>query len=164
MTTPPLAPDELFGSADERGILSTFLDMYRGIVTRKLDGLDAAQLSRRLVPSETTLGGIIKHLTAVEDEWFSGVLRRADVPPAADDGWELGPDDSSSGLISRYQAACERSRQVAASLALDDTVPHPRLGRVSLRWVYVHMIEETSRHTGHADILREQTDGTVGFD
>jgi hypothetical protein len=53
---------------------------------------------------------------------------------------------------------------VAARFTLDDTVPNPRLGRVSLRWIYVHMIEETARHAGHADILREQTDGATGFD
>jgi hypothetical protein len=73
-------------------------------------------------------------------------------------------DPYGPSLVTRYEAACAESRRVAAGLALDDTVPHPRLGRVSLRWVYVHMIEETARHTGHADILREQTDGATGFD
>jgi hypothetical protein len=56
------------------------------------------------------------------------------------------------------------SRRAAAGLSLDDRVPHPRLGQVSLRWIYVHMIEESARHAGHADILREQTDGATGFD
>jgi hypothetical protein len=66
-------------------------------------------------------------------------------------------------LLADYAAECARSRDVCARFALDDEVPHPRLGRVSLRWIYVHMIEETARHAGHADILRELADGSTGF-
>jgi hypothetical protein len=66
------------------------------------------------------------------------------------------------GLIAQYDTQCNLSRQVAALYELADTAPHPKLGKVSLRWIYVHMIEETARHAGHADILREQIDGTVG--
>jgi hypothetical protein len=67
-------------------------------------------------------------------------------------------------LIEGYERACAASRQVAARFSLDDSVPHARMGMVSLRWIYVHMIEESARHVGHADILREQTDGATGFD
>lgn len=164
MTTPPLLPDEQVASDGERAVLATFLDMYRGIIARKIDGLGPEQLQTRLVPSETTLGGLVRHLTSVEDEWFSGVLCGVPVEPSLNDGWDARPDDTVELLTDAYRAACDRSRAVAESLPLDHVVPHDRLGQVSLRWVYVHMIEETARHAGHADILREQTDGAVGYD
>jgi uncharacterized protein DUF664 len=66
------------------------------------------------------------------------------------------------GLITDYDRQCELSRQIAAHHDLADTAPHPKLGKVSLRWIYVHMIDETARHAGHADILREQINGTAG--
>ena len=81
-----------------------------------------------------------------------------------DDSWELAGNETVESLIEEYQRACDQSRQTAAQFALDDAVPHRRLGQVSLRWIYVHMIEETARHVGHADILREQTDGATGVD
>jgi hypothetical protein len=65
-------------------------------------------------------------------------------------------------LVAAYRAECARSRETAARYPLDHTGSHPQLGPVSLRWIYVHMIEETARHVGHADILREQTDGATG--
>jgi hypothetical protein len=83
---------------------------------------------------------------------------------AADGGWAVGQAETGDGLLAGYVRACAASREIAAGLGLDDTAPHPRLGRISLRWVYVHLIEETARHAGHADILREQTDGATGFD
>jgi hypothetical protein len=73
-------------------------------------------------------------------------------------------DDTVAGVLADYRASCARSRTAADAHGLDDAVPHDRLGTVSLRWIYVHMIEETARHAGHADILREQTDGSTGFD
>ena len=165
---PPLAPDELVSAGDEREVLEAFLDLYRVVLTRKLTGLSEAQLRQRHVPSQTTLGGLIKHLAAVEREWFQRVLagRPEEEPGDApqDDGWTLGPGESVGSLIAGYNRACAASRELASGFALGDSVPHPRLGRVTLRWIYVHMIEETARHAGHADILREQTDGATGFD
>jgi uncharacterized damage-inducible protein DinB len=165
---PPLAPDELVSVGGEREVLEAFLDLYRGVLTRKLAGLSDAQIRQRHVRSQTTLGGLINHLTAVEREWFQVVLAgRTEEEPGdapADDGWTLGRGESAASLIAGYERACAASRRAASGLALEDSVPHPRLGRVSLRWIYVHMIEETARHAGHADILREQTDGATGFD
>jgi hypothetical protein len=165
---PPLAPDELVSVGSEREVLETFLDLYRAVVTRKLAGLSDAQIRQRHVPSQTTLGGLINHLTLVEREWFQVVLtgRPADELDNAprDDGWMLDPGESAGSLIARYERACAASRRAASGYALEDSVPHPRLGQVSLRWIYIHLIEETARHAGHADILREQTDGTTGFD
>jgi uncharacterized damage-inducible protein DinB len=160
--------DELVSTSGERAVLEAFLDLYRDIVVKKVAGLSSEAAYRRLVPSATTLGGIVAHLASVEREWFQAIL--AQRPPAeagvriADDGWGAGPEQSVDELVADYRRACADSRRSAAEFALDDSVPHPRLGGVSLRWIYVHMIEETARHAGHADILREQTDGAVGFD
>jgi|SRR5580658_10262376 uncharacterized damage-inducible protein DinB len=165
---PPLAPDELVSTSGERQVLEAFLDLYRDILKRKLAGLSDQQVRQRHVPSETTLGGLVKHLTAVEREWFQVVLagRSADDlgEPSQDDQWTLGRDDTAENLLAGYERACAASRQVTAGFSLEDRVPHARMGQVSLRWIYVHMIEESARHVGHADILREQTDGATGFD
>jgi len=165
---PPLAPDELVAAGSEREVLATFLDFYRGIVAGKLAGLADEDACRRLVPSATTLLGLVKHLAAVEREWFGQVLGRLPAAavglPVPGDGFTVSPDDTVAGVLAEYRSACEQSRAAAGEHGLDDTVPHWRLRSVSLRWIYVHMIEETARHAGHADILREQTDGSTGFD
>jgi uncharacterized damage-inducible protein DinB len=165
---PPLAPDELVSTGGERQVLEAFLDLYRDILKRKLAGLSDQQVRQRHVPSQTTLGGLVKHLTAVEREWFQLVLagRPEDGlgPPPAGGGWTLSSDDTAESLLAGYERACTASRQAASGFSLEDCVPHARMGQVSLRWIYVHMIEESARHVGHADILREQTDGATGFD
>ncbi len=165
---PPLAPDELVSTSGERQVLEAFLDLYRDIMKRKLTGLTDQQIRQRYVPSQTTLGGLVKHLAAVEREWFQVVLAGRSVeelgPPPQDDGWTLASDDTARSLLADYERACEASRQAASGFSLDDCVPHRRMGQVSLRWIFVHMIEESARHVGHADILREQTDGATGFD
>ncbi|MGI8696361.1 MAG: DinB family protein [Mycobacteriales bacterium] len=165
---PPLTADERAATADERTTLAAFLDLYRGIVAKKVAGLADADARRRLVSSPTTVGGIVKHLRWVEFGWFSQLLgqRSGDNLRAHDRASEFRfePDETLAGLLADYAAECERSRAVAATHSLDAAAPHRRLGRVSLRWIYVHMIEETARHAGHLDILREQIDGSTGFD
>ena len=164
---PPLAPDEVVATGGERQVLETFLDLYRNILKRKLAGLSDEQIRLRLVSSETTLGGLVKHLTAVERWWFQNVLAgrpQDELEPPPGDAWTLARDDTVESLVAGYERACAASRQAASGFSLDDRVPHARMGQVSLRWIYVHMIEESARHTGHADILREQTDGATGFD
>jgi uncharacterized damage-inducible protein DinB len=166
---PPLAPDELVATGSEREVLEAFLDLYRSVMVRKVAGLSDEQLRRRHVPSDTTLAGLIRHLTAVERGWFQRRLGRypdeqLDANTGGHDAsWEVGPDDTIERLLGDYEAACAESRLIAAAMELDDAVPHPRLGQVSLRWVMIHMVEETARHAGHADILRELTDGATGF-
>jgi uncharacterized damage-inducible protein DinB len=157
--------------ADERTTLDAFLDFYRDAVTAKLRGVSEEDARRRLVPSLTTLAGIVKHLARVEESWFQ---RRLDRVPVEDlplvksaiedeDGeFRIEDEDTVEALIARYEDRCARSREVAAKYDLDHVVSHPVLGEVSLRWIVVHMIEETARHAGHADILREQIDGTTG--
>lgn len=168
--SPPLDRAELTSTAGERATLEAFLEVYRETVTRKLRGVSEEDARRRLVPSMTTLGGIVKHMRWVEQSWFQRVLAgrpASDLPavPWTDDDpdadFRLEPDETVEGLIAAYEQECARSRQAAAAHDLDDTMPHRRLGEVSLRWVYIHMIEEIARHAGHADILREQIDGTT---
>ena len=86
----------------------------------------------------------------------------AGTDPDPDPEFRLEPGNTVERLLTDYQEACEWSRATAAGHALDDIAPHFRMGEVSLRWIYVHMIEETARHAGHADMLREQLDGTTG--
>jgi uncharacterized damage-inducible protein DinB len=153
---------------DERITLESFLDDYRDIVVRKVSGLSDTDARRRLVPSSTTVGGVIKHLRWAEYGWFDQLLqqRHDDNRRRHDRSWEFEflPEESLTALIDEYQAQCEESRLVAARYPLEHLVPHRRFGPVSLRWIYVHMIEETARHTGQLDILREQLDGATGFD
>jgi uncharacterized damage-inducible protein DinB len=156
------------GVLDERSTLEAFLDDYRDIVVRKLSGLSDTDGRRRLVASPTTVGGLVKHLRWAEYGWFEQLLqeRHDDNRRTHDRSWEFEflPDESLPTLIAEYRTQCEESRRIAARYPLDHVVPHRRFGQVSLRWIYVHMIEETARHTGQLDILREQLDGATGFD
>ncbi|GGM73909.1 hypothetical protein GCM10012275_50760 [Longimycelium tulufanense] len=158
-------------TAGEQPTLEAFLDFYRDAVKRKAVGLSEADVCRRLVPSMTTLAGLVKHLRWVEVNWFQRVLAqipddqlgplpfREDDPDAT---MRLEPGETLSALLDEYDRQCAISRSITAEHDPDTIVPHPELGEVSLRWIYVHMIEETARHAGHADILREQIDGAVG--
>ncbi|MDA2804515.1 DinB family protein [Nocardiopsis suaedae] len=152
----------------EREVLESFLDAFRVSVEEKAAGLSDGDARRRLVPSRTTLAGLLRHLALVERNWFGHVLQGIPSgelgldPTDPDSTWELRPGDTVASLTEDYRRACAESRAAAARFALEDAVPQPELGRVTLRWIYVHMIEETARHAGHADILREQTDGSTG--
>ncbi|MDA2810425.1 DinB family protein [Nocardiopsis sp. RSe5-2] len=153
----------------EREVLEAFLDAYRLSVEEKAAGLSDEDARRRLVPSRTTMAGLLRHLALVERNWFGHVLQGIPAERLGidlsdpDSTWaDLRPGDTVASLTEEYRRACAESRAAAAGSSLDDAVPHAELGRVTLRWIYVHMIEETARHAGHADILREQTDGATG--
>ncbi len=167
--SPPTA-DQPDSTGSERQVLEAFLDFHRQVLVSKVDGISENEARYRRVPSKTTLAGLIKHMIGVERGWFQEVLARRepeDIGPnvgGGDESWDLAENETVSSLIKEYEQTCEQSRQTAARFALDDAVPEPDIGQVSLRWVYVHMIEETARHVGHADILREQTDGASGID
>ena len=172
MTTPASPPvaGQPVGTGSERPVLEAFLDFHRQVLVSKVDGISENEARRRRVPSKTTLAGLIKHMIGVERGWFQEVLagrKPEDIGPnvgGGDESWDLAENETVSSLIEEYEQACEQSRQTAARFALDDAVPEPDMAQVSLRWIYVHMIEETARHVGHADILREQTDGAAGID
>ncbi|MDA3644718.1 DinB family protein [Saccharopolyspora indica] len=151
-------------NTDERTTLLTFLDYLREAVIAKTAGLSDQQARTPGVASGTSVLGLIKHLTAVEANWFEWSYDGADVP-VQDDEAPLAADETADQLISAYRRAIRRSNEVV--LACDDLgTPGARSVREatppSMRWILVHMIEETARHAGHADILREHIDGSVG--
>ncbi len=115
----------------------------------------------------TTLLGIVKHLAYVERGWFQNTFLGLDVLPAArnaDDDAEFVIEDGDTveGILAFYQQEIARSREIVAEADLDDHARREDRRDYTLRWIMVHMIEETARHVGHADILREQTDGAAG--
>jgi uncharacterized damage-inducible protein DinB len=164
-------------NGDEAATLLGFLDFQRATLLWKCTGLDQSGLSATLGSSSMTLGGLLKHLAYVEDDWFSRALwgRDKSAPWDAVD-WSADPDwewhsaaaDTPEQLLSVWQEAVDRSRQsVAEALAeggLDQLAQRrwPDGRALSLRWIVVHMIEEYARHNGHADLLRESVDGLVG--
>jgi hypothetical protein len=160
--------EELVCTAGERELLEGFLEYHRQVVSGKLHGLSEEDARRHLVPSSTTPIGLVKHAAAVERNWFQHYLAgrpREQIAGNAggdDASWEVSDDETIGDVIAEYDEACAQSRQIAAGFDLDHTVPNDQLGRVSLRWIYVHMIREHARHIGHADILREQIDGATG--
>ena len=151
---------------DEAETLAGFLDFHRATLLWKLEGLDDEQLRRPMVPSGTSLLGMVKHLAYVERWWFQQVWAGREVTypwtdedPDAD--WRVEPSETTEDILALYRGECARSREIAAAASLDGVAHHPR-GERSRRWILVHMIEETARHNGHADILREQLDGVTG--
>jgi uncharacterized protein YndB with AHSA1/START domain/uncharacterized damage-inducible protein DinB len=168
LVVPALAPSEMEGTADERGVLRQFLEFHRAVLVSKLRGVSEADARRRLVPSLTTLIGLVQHMTGVERNWFQHFLARRSRAEigwnnrGSDESWDVAPEKTISDVISEYEEACAESRRIMAGLDMESEVPHPQLGRMTLRWVLVHMVEETARHAGHADILRELTDGATG--
>lgn len=141
--------------------LSSMIDEHRRRLAGCLDGLTEAEARRRLVPSKTTLLGLVKHATFVERVWFEeAVVGR----PRSETGIETGPDesfdlsetDTVDSVRSRYLEVCAASRQAVAHLALDDVVTGNRRGPLPLRWICLHVLRELAQHCGHADILREQ--------
>jgi hypothetical protein len=141
-----------------------FLTFARACVIKKLDGLDEEQVRRVLVPSGTSLLGLVRHLTDAERFWFGYHLTGIGSEPDWDAGMGASPDVTRDEVIAGYREAIADSDAVIqrigdltarSALPVDD---EPR----TLRWVVAHMTSETARHAGHADILREQIDGTTG--
>jgi uncharacterized damage-inducible protein DinB len=164
-------------AADELTSLTQFLDFHRQTFVDKVSGLSAEQLAAHPIASSAmTIGGMIKHLAVVEDSWFQqDLLARPlgepweSAPWSEDRDWEWhsAAADAPEELLRLYTDACERSRSVVDELGGDlDTLsvtPDADTGeRFSLRWLLLHMIEETARHNGHVDLMREAIDGATG--
>lgn len=149
----------------ERDLLEAMLEECRADLVRCVAGLSDGDARRRLVPSLTTPLGLLTHAAAAERSWFQ--RRLAALPESERDGYAYGDDASFryrdeltvAAAVEDFERACARSRAIAAGFDLDHELVHERIGVVSLRWVYLHMIRELARHAGHADILREQLDG-----
>ena len=157
--------------ADERTMLEAWLDFHRETLRWKCSGLTGEQLAiASAPPSSLTLLGLVRHLSEVERSWFRRTMAGQDVPPLYYSGAE--PDDDLLDLdpaqagpaLAIWDAEVAAARAVAAAHdSLDEIATVKRHGHeVSLRWIYVHMIEEYARHNGHADLIREAIDGTTG--
>jgi len=138
-----------------------FLAYLRQGVSRKLDGLTEDQVRRALVPSGTSLLGLVKHLTEVEAYWIQRRFAGLDVP-LVDDGFSVTPDDTVASVRRAYDGAAARTDDIARGTG-DPERPLARSTHgLTLRWALAHLTEETARHAGHADILRELLDGATG--
>ena len=148
--------------------LVRYLDTYRDIIAFKAEGVERSAGIKPMVPSGTSLLGIVKHLAYVERWWFQSVVGQLDVEyPWSDDDpdadWRIDEGESVRDIIDLYRQECEKSRAIISELqSPDSTVPHGD-GEISVRRVLIHMVEETARHAGHADILRELIDGSTGW-
>jgi Protein of unknown function (DUF664) len=141
--------------------METFLDEHRAALRECLDDLTEEQARRSLVPSLTTLLGLVKHATFAERIWFGEAItgrprQEMGLPPAAADAFILTEEDTIESVRRAYDEACAASRLATADLGLDDVLRGHRLGPLPLRWVYLHALREFAQHCGHADILREQ--------
>lgn len=147
--------------------LSSVLDFLRATAVNKVAGLtDAQAFSRPVESSELTPAGLVKHLAAVERWWFSIDFANRDLPwPWQEDDphgcFPLAPTDTLALIVEDYLAECERSRQSIAGAKADDLAQGEGMD-FNLRYALTHMIEETARHCGHLDILRERIDGSRG--
>ncbi|MCC9197768.1 DinB family protein [Arthrobacter sp. zg-Y820] len=159
----PEPPD----TGTEREILCGFLDYLRASAVFKARGLSDTDAARRLLPSLTTVSGLLRHLADVERTWFRGQIdgqagvstRWSDEEP--DGEFLVSPEDSLADIMKDYEEACAESREVLSRYNLDDPCSAGSSGH-NVRWVVTHMIEETGRHCGHLDIVRELLDGTTG--
>jgi uncharacterized damage-inducible protein DinB len=173
-TDPPIVGDELT-------ILRSFIDFYRATIRRQCEGLTVEQLRTPHPPSTMTLAGMLKHLAYVEDVWFNVRLAGNEPAPswdtvdwAADSDWDWHSalEDTPEQLTALFDDAVAASERILDEVlaevpppgagVLDRTTARPgRNGHISLRWILVHMVEEYSRHAGHADLLREALDGAT---
>jgi hypothetical protein len=158
-------------SADEPSMLRGFLDVHRETVARKCEGLGDELAHTRVLAATSPLmsvAGLVSHLRWVEHWWYEhlvvgGPLRAPWTDEAPDADFEVAGVPLAR-LIEEYAAQCARSNEIVAAMSLDDTlkIEHPRRGPLSVRWVQLHMIEETAQHNGHLDIMRELLDGSTG--
>jgi uncharacterized damage-inducible protein DinB len=148
----------------ERDTALAFLSFARACVLKKIDGLDEEQLRRRLVVSDTTLLGLVQHLTDGELYWFGHTVAGDPAYGDVDFDMVVPEDRSVEEVVAAYRAAIAASDAVIAAVESFDSPTAMPVDDVpkTLRWVVAHVTGETVRHAGHADILRELIDGTTG--
>jgi uncharacterized damage-inducible protein DinB len=159
--------------ADERTQLVGWLDLQRSLVPWKCEGLTDQLAHRVVLPTSPlmTVAGLVSHLRWVEHCWFEVLFlgeaaasnpQFADEPEDAD---MIVPGVPLAQLLAEYEGQVARSNEIVAAHALDDTGRHPDFepAQATLRWMLIHVVEETARHLGHLDLLREQLDGARGY-
>jgi hypothetical protein len=162
--------DPLGVRSGERATLEGFLDWYRSVVERKVVGLTVVDATRPMTPTGMSALGVVKHLGWVERGWFRETFAGEDVEAIDVDGdnsaeFAISSEDTIDSVIGFYRNEAEESRRIcrtANSLDALSVKETPYRERVSLRWVMVHVLEETARHAGHLDLMREEIDGQVG--
>ena len=167
-TAPPAARTEPPSRAGERATLEGFLDFHRETLLWKCAELTPGQLRLRPLPTTNlSLLGLVRHLADVERSWFRRRVAGEDAPPIFYTEEEIDrdidpPSDSDpESDLATFRAEVAGCRAAVRDRGLDDTFDS-RQGPISVRWVYVHMIEEYARHNGHADLLRQAIDGATG--
>jgi hypothetical protein len=158
---PPLVSSEL-------GALNSWLDYERATLLTKLQGLTDEQAGQRTVRSVTTLHGILRHLTTIEQWWFVECVAGSKEPYPYYDGeevdwdWDLSRSEGLQADVDRYVALCERIRAIAADVDPNATITTKRGRVLDIRGIMIGMIHEYARHNGHADVVRELIDGVTG--
>jgi uncharacterized damage-inducible protein DinB len=155
--------------ASEKEALLGFLDYQRATLLMKIQGVSDEDLRRpAIAPSTMTLLGLVKHLAYVERWWFQAAFAGLEVSfiwskedPDAD--WRVEPDETTEQIIDLYKAEILKSREIATTAALQDVSKGKSRNQFNFCWMVLHMIEETARHCGHADLLREVIDGVAGM-
>ena len=173
ITPLPLDP-ELLPTGEEAALLHSFLDWYRAVFIRKAEGISEAATRIQLPPSELTLLGLVRHMAEVERGWFRRRFAAHDALPLYysddDNDGDFHPTDMDTMVdaLAALRAEIEFAQVATAGVPMDNLAaaipPTQRLPgwQPSLRWILIHMIEESARHCGHADLLRQAADGTVG--
>ncbi|MEU9285316.1 DinB family protein [Streptomyces sp. NPDC048275] len=150
----------------EKESLHASLDRHRDAVLWKLEGLDDEQVRRVITPSGTNLLGLVKHLASVEYGWFCSTFGREVEPlwfdPFSEEDMSAGQGETTAQIVEFYGRARAAADRTLSELSLDDVGTSWNGTTVSLRWVLIRMVEETARHAGHMDIVRELIDGGAG--
>jgi uncharacterized damage-inducible protein DinB len=147
--------------ADERTQLDAFVEAYRRAIEATLDDLTEEQARARLVPSATTLLGLLRHVTLMQRIWFEECVggtprQELGLVQSSEEAFGLADDDTIATVIAAHQKACATARAAVADLPLDAVVTGHPSGPRTLHWVYLQVLRELAHHCGHADILREQ--------
>jgi uncharacterized damage-inducible protein DinB len=156
-------------TGDERPMLQGWLDFHRQTLLLKCDGLSDEQFKTASAPpSNLTLLGLVRHMAEVERGWFRSGLAGLEIgeiyctPEDQEKDFDDLADASVADDLATFTAECRAADEAVAAMDLDHTFTEEGHGPFSLRWVYLHMIEEYARHNGHADLIRERIDGATG--
>lgn len=157
-------------NGDEKTLLPQFLDFQRATLLLKSDGLDEEQARRTIDGSDLSMIGLVRHMADVERFWFRICFHGEQIPfrwrTDADRHADFHPTASDTLAEARdaYLDEIEHAREIVANASLDGRVAHhPRDHQIDLRWIMLHMIAETARHNGHADLIRQSIDGATGW-
>jgi Protein of unknown function (DUF664) len=171
-------PGQVPPLTDERDLLLAYVAQQRDGIRYAAYGLTDEQARMTPTVSSLSLGGLIKHVTGTERTWIDLAVQRPsdrsrnDQEVGYGDAFRLGPDETLAGVLARYADVAEETAAALATVTLDQPVPVPKgvpwfpadVENWTVRWVLLHLVEETARHAGHADIIREAIDGATMYE